>query len=138
MRAALISQGERPFRFIVAGVINTAVGLSFYPVLLWTVPLFRQHYLVALGISQAVCLCLAYTIYKFGVFGTRGNVTREFSIFSSFYLFNYVANWAALPFLVEVARIDPAIAQLGFNAIVIVGSYFWHSRVTFRSKRTET
>jgi putative flippase GtrA len=137
MRAALINHGERSLRFIVAGAINTAVGLSFYPLLLWTVPLFRKHYLVALGISQAVCLCLAYLIYKFGVFGTRGNVTREFGAFSSFYIFNYILNWAALPLFVEVAHIQPAIAQLGFNAIVIVGSYFWHSKVTFRSKRTE-
>lgn len=126
-------KGQRPLRFVLAGAVNTAVGLSFYPALLWAVPLLRTHYLVALGIAQAVCLCLAYVVYKLAVFRTRGNVLREFAKFSSFYLFNYAANWAALPMLVEFGRIPPAIAQLGFNAVVIVGSYFWHSRVTFRT-----
>ncbi len=120
-------------RFLVAGGINTAFGLAFYPLLLWSVPFLRTHYLVALALAQGVCLCFAYTTYKFGVFRTRGNTLREFSTFSSFYLFNYAANWAALPLMVEVGRLPPAIAQIGFTAVLIVGSYFWHSRVTFRS-----
>ena len=133
MSRAMAMKGERPLRFALAGAANTAFGLSFYPALLWAVPLLRTHYLVALGIAQVVCLCFAYATYKLGVFRTRGNFLREFSTFSSFYLFNYAANWAALPMLVEWGRIPPAIAQLGFNAVVIVGSYFWHSRVTFRT-----
>lgn len=133
MSRAMAMKGERPLRFALAGAANTAFGLSFYPALLWGVPLLRTHYLVALGIAQVVCLCFAYATYKLGVFRTRGNFLREFSTFSSFYLFNYAANWAALPMLVEWGRVPPAIAQLGFNAVVIVGSYFWHSRVTFRT-----
>ncbi|RYG23723.1 MAG: GtrA family protein [Burkholderiales bacterium] len=127
------AEGERSLRFLVAGGINTAFGLAFYPLLLWSVPLLHTHYLAALAIAQAVCLCFAYTTYKFGVFRTRGNVAREFGTFSSFYLFNYAANWAALPLLVELGGIPPAIAQIGFTAVLVVGSYFWHSRVTFRS-----
>ena len=134
MSRAMAMKGERPLRFALAGAANTAFGLSFYPALLWAVPLLRTHYLVALGIAQVVCLCFAYATYKLGVFRTRGNFLREFSTFSSFYRFNYAVNWAALPMLVEWGRVPPAIAQLGFNAVVIVGSYFWHSRVTFRTQ----
>ncbi len=134
MSRAMAMKGERPLRFALAGAANTAFGLSFYPALLWAVPLLRTHYLVALGIAQVVCLCFAYATYKLGVFRTRGIFLREFSTFSSFYLFNYAVNWAALPMLVEWGRVPPAIAQLGFNAVVIVGSYFWHSRVTFRTQ----
>lgn len=127
------SLGSRPLRYLIAGAANTALGLTFYPLLLWIVPFFRTHYMIALGVSQAVCLCFAYLTYKFGVFRTRGNVAREFSIFSGFYLFVYMTNWAALPLLVEVGGIKPWIAQFGFNLVVIVGSYFWHSHVTFRA-----
>ncbi|AZI35459.1 hypothetical protein NT2_09_00510 [Caenibius tardaugens NBRC 16725] len=125
---------ERPLRFLVAGGINTVLGLSFYPVLLWAVPLMRAHYMVALGIAQVVCLCFAFTLHKFAVFRTRGHIVREFAHFASFYLFNYAVNWAALPLLVEGAAIPPAIAQTGFTLALIVGSYFWHSRVTFRPR----
>jgi putative flippase GtrA len=137
MTAPLASGGERPLRFLIAGAVNTAFGLAFYPLLLLGVPILRTHYLVALGISQAVCLCFAYATYKFGVFRTRGNVAREFGAFSSFYLFNYAANWAALPLLVEIGRLDPVIAQIGFSVVIMAGAYFWHSRVTFRGAEAE-
>jgi putative flippase GtrA len=123
--------GGRPLRFAAAGAANTAFGLAIYPLLLWSVPALHTHYMIALGIAQAVSLCFAFATYKLGVFRTRGNIAREFGAFSSFYLFNYAANWAALPLLVELAAIPPVLAQLGFTAVLIVGSYFWHSRVSF-------
>jgi putative flippase GtrA len=122
----------RPLRFLVAGAANTAFGLAIYPALLWSVPGLATHYLVALGVAQALSLCFAFATHKLGVFRTRGNLAREFGAFASFYLANYAANWAALPLLVEVARVPPVVAQLGFTAALIVGSWFWHSRVTFR------
>ncbi|WP_343519677.1 GtrA family protein [Sphingomonas sp.] len=124
---------ERPLRFAAAGIANTIFGLGIYPLLLWAVPLFHTHYLLALGIAQAVSLCFAFTTYKLGVFRTRGNVMREFGAFAGFYLANYAANWVALPILVEVGGIPPVIAQLGFALVIIVTSWFWHSRVTFRA-----
>lgn len=130
-----MKRSRRPLRFLIAGGANTALGLAFYPALLWAVPWLRTHYLVALGIAQAVCLCFAFATYKLAVFRTRGDVLREFARFASFYLANYAANWAALPALVELAGADPVWAQLAFNAVVIVGSYFWHSRVTFVEPR---
>jgi putative flippase GtrA len=132
LREMLTRGGERPLRFVIAGAANTVFGLAIYPLLLWSVPLLHTHYMIALGIAQAISLCFAFATYKLGVFRTRGNVAREFGTFSSFYLVNYAANWAALPLLVETAGLSPVIAQLGFTAILIVGSYFWHSRLTFR------
>lgn len=122
-------------RFLAAGALNTGFGLAFYPLLVWSVPFLHQHYLAALGIAQAVCLLFAFATYKLGVFRTRGSLAREFGTFSSFYLFNYAANWAALPVLVELGGIPPIIAQTAFTCVLVAGSWFWHSRVTFR--RTE-
>ena len=126
---------RRPLRFLIAGAINTAFGLTLYPLLLWAFPTFRTHYMVALGIAQAVCLCFAFVTHKFGVFRTRGNVLREFSAFASFYLVNYSANWLALPLMVEAGGIHPVVAQLFFTVVLIFASWFWHSRVTFRQAR---
>jgi putative flippase GtrA len=127
--------GGRPLRFLVAGAANTAFGLAIYPLLLWSVPAFATHYMAALGVAQVVSLCFAFATYKLGVFRTRGNIAREFGAFSGFYLFNYAANWAALPLLVELGGIPPVIAQLGFTIVLIATSWFWHSRVTFRGGR---
>ena len=129
----MMARAKRPLRFMLAGAANTAFGLAIYPLLLWSVPAFHTHYLIALGVAQAISLCFAFATYKIGVFRTRGNVAREFGTFSSFYLFNYAANWAALPLLVELGGVPPILAQLGFTALLILGSWFWHSRITFRS-----
>lgn len=137
MIARLSRSGDRPLRFVLAGAANTAFGIALYPLLLWSVPALRTHYLLALALCQAVCLCFAFSTYKFGVFHSRGNVAREFGAFSSFYLFNYAANWLALPVLVEFGGVSPVVAQLGFTGLLIVGSYFWHSRVSFRSRGGE-
>lgn len=122
----------RPLRYLLAAGLNTIFGLGIYPVLLWTVPWFRIHYLIALLIAQAISLCFAYSSYKLGVFQTRGGYAREITAFVSFYGVNYAANWIALPAMVEVAHIPPIIGQLMFSAVIIVTSYFWHSKVTFR------
>ena len=122
----------RPLRYLFAAGVNTVFGLAIYPALLWASPYLHEHYLIGLLIAQAISLAFAYFNYKFGVFRTRGGYAREFTAFASFYLVNYAANWAALPFLVEIVGMTPIIAQLLFSFIVMVGSYFWHSRVTFR------
>ena len=69
------------------------------------------------------------------MFQTRGGYAREITAFVSFYGVNYAANWIALPAMVEVAHIPPIIAQLMFSAVIIVTSYFWHSKVTFRGAK---
>jgi putative flippase GtrA len=130
--AAIEADRGRPLRFLLAATANTVFGLSIYPLLLWAVPLLHTHYMVALGIAQVVSVSFAYCTYKIGVFRTKGRVLSEFSAFSGFYLFNYVANWAALPLLVELGGVSPVIAQLGFTLVLMVTSWFWHSRVTFR------
>lgn len=124
---------HRPLRFMLAGAANTAFGLAIYPALMWGVPAFETRYMLALGAAQVLSVCFAFTTYKLGVFRTRGNGFREFSVFSGFYLFNYIANWMTLPLLVEVVKVPPVIAQMGYTVLLVIGSWFWHSRVTFRS-----
>jgi putative flippase GtrA len=124
---------KRPLRYAIAGLLNTALGVAFYPALLWLFAPMRQHYMLALGISQIVCLLFAFATYRLGVFRSQGGVLREFFRFSSFYLIIYAANWLALPVLVEFAKFDPLVAQVGFTAVIVLGSYFWHSRITFKT-----
>ena len=131
----LLGRGGRPLRFLVAGGINTLFGVGIYPILIWTFPTFHRHYLLALATAQITSLVFAYLVYKIGVFRTRANLIRELSTFASFYMINYAANWIALPLMVEVAHIPPVVSQLFFNVVLITGSYFWHSRLTFKNPR---
>ena len=129
--------GGRPKRYLVAAALNTGFGLAIFPLLIWSSRWLAENYMIALLIAQGVSLVFAFTTYRLGVFRAEGDVARQFGLFSSFYLFNYAANWAALPFLVEVAGIHPILAQLGFAIILVVGSYFWHDKVTFKKRGSE-
>ena len=133
--ASRLNRGGRPLRFLVAGGMNTVFGLSIYPALLWSSGYLHRHYMTALLIAQGVSLCFAFTTYKLTVFKTRGNLVREFGTFASFYLANYAVNWLVLPVLVEIVHLKPIYAQMGFAVVLIIGSWFWHSRVTFRAAR---
>lgn len=126
---------ETKIRFILAGGINTVVGLSIYPILFFLMAPLKLHYLVILVFSQIICVIFAYLTNKFLVFKTTGNYIREFSKFVTFHLAYFAANLVALPILVEFVRINPVWAQTAFAALVIVSSYFWHSQITFSSKK---
>jgi putative flippase GtrA len=132
VRAIRGIRGERPIRFLLAGGLNTVVGLSAYPILLWISPWFEKHYMFALAIAQPLCLIFAFTTYKVGVFRSRNNIISEFWKFCSYYAINYAANWIALPLLVEIGHIHPVIAQFAFAICLMIGSYFWHSNITFK------
>ena len=131
--AAIFARNEKQIRFLIAAGINTAFGLSIYPILLLSFAILNRHYLWALGIAQALSLLFAFAVYKIGVFRTQAGIVGEFGKFASFYLINYAANWIALPLLVEAAGIPPIFAQIAFSLILMLGSWFWHSRITFKS-----
>ena len=135
---AVAARNGRPLRFVLAGALNTAVGLAIYPALLWSSDWLHQHYMVALGIAQAVSLCFAFLTYKLALstLGARARVGREIGLFSSFYLINFGANWLALPLLVSGFSLDPVVAQFGFAIAFMIAAYFWHSRLTFRARET--
>ena len=120
-------------RFLFAGALNTAIGLAVFPILYFSTAPLKLHYLVILVISQILCVAFSYLTNKFLVFRTSGNYLNEFGKFLSFHLFYFLANLAALPALVELWGLDPVWAQTLFAVLVIITSYFWHSRFTFSS-----
>lgn len=130
----LVDRHQTKFRFLLAGVLNTAIGLMVYPALYFSLAPLKLHYLTILTISQVLCVTFAFLTNKFMVFRTSGNYLREFGKFVTFHLSYFLVNLAALPVLVEFAGMNPVWAQTLFAVLVIVTSYFWHSRITFSTK----
>lgn len=124
---------QTKLRFLFAGALNTVIGLAIYPILyILTTPL-KLHYLLILTFSQLICVTFSFMTNKFLVFRTSGNYLKEFWKFLTFHLFYFLANLAALPTLVELVGINPMWAQTLFAVLIMVSSYFWHSRFTFIS-----
>jgi len=129
---SLTTRYRKIIGFLLVGGLNTVFGFSIYPALLFSFPLLQKHYLWALVIAQIVSVAFAYVMYKRAVFRTSGPWWRELWTFCSFYLIVFMINLAVLPFLVEIVGLPPIVAQLAFGIVTLIGSYIWHSRLTFR------
>ncbi len=129
------SEHQTKIRFLLAGALNTAIGLTTYPVLYFFTKPLKLHYLTILVLSQVLCVAFSFLTNKFLVFRTSGNYLRESGGFLTFHVLYFLVNLAALPALVEFAGMNPVLAQTLFAVLVIVTSYFWHSRITFSSSK---
>ena len=127
-------QHEVKIRFLFAGLFNTLVGLATFPILYFALSAYELHYLKVLSLSQIVCVCVAFITNKFLVFRTRGNYMAEFIKFISFHLTYFFINLISLPVLVEFLNFNPVTGQVMFAIVVIISSYFWHSKITFTPK----
>jgi putative flippase GtrA len=132
----LIRLHETKVRFLLAGALNTVVGLAAYPALFFLLAPLKLHYMVVLGITQVACVAFAYLTNKFLVFRTVGNYIRESGKFVLFHLSYFLVNLVALPLLVEIFGMSPIWGQTLFAVAVIITSYFWHSHITFAPART--
>ena len=126
-----LEKNKKKIKFILIGGLNTMFGLAIYPFLLWILKSFKIHYLIILLFCQFISITFAYFMYKLFVFRTKGNYLREFLKFSSFYLSILLINLIALPILVEGFNIPIVLSQIIFTFVVIVLSYFWHSKISF-------
>jgi putative flippase GtrA len=131
---SIIRCHQTKVRFLLAGALNTAIGLAAYPALYFFTAPLKFHYLTILALSQVGCISFAFLTNKFLVFRTSGNYLPESGKFLAFHLSYFLVNLAALPALVNLAGMKPVWAQTLFAVLVIVTSYFWHSRITFLSK----
>ena len=122
-------------RFFVVGIFNTAWSLSIYPVLYFLAAPLKLHYLSILLFSYIVNMTVAFITNKYLVFKTSGNHLQEYGKFAVLQVLCFVVNLAALPALVELAGMKPVLAQTLFAILVIISSYFWHSRITFSSTK---
>ena len=95
----LADQHQIKIRFLLAGMLNTAIGLAVFPILYFLAAPLKLHYLVILVISQVVCVIFAFLTSKFLVFRTSGNYLRESGKFLTFHLSYFLVNLAALPAL---------------------------------------
>jgi putative flippase GtrA len=133
----LIRLHETKVRFLLAGALNTVVGLAAYPALFFLLAPLKLHYMVVLAITQVSCVAFAYLTNKFLVFRTVGNYLRESGKFALFHLAYFLVNLVALPLLVEIFGMSPVWGQTLFAVAVIITSYFWHSNITFAPASTK-
>lgn len=133
MLSDFLNEHQKKIRFLIAGGINTAVGLAVYPILYLLLQPYGVSYLKALILAQIICITFSFISNKYFVFKTKGNIKTEYPKFFAFYGFYFVLNLICLPIMVEGLHLNPMVAQTLFSIAIVVSSYFWHSTITFKS-----
>lgn len=126
---------KKKFRFLVAGMVNTSVGLVTYPLLYLILEPMGMGYISVLLIAQVICITFSFWTNKYYVFKSKGDLRSEYVKFFSFHGIFFLINLIALPVLVELIHLNPMIAQTIFSIFIIVTSYFWHNAVTFKTPK---
>lgn len=125
---------KQQVRFLIVGGVNTLVGLVVYPVLYFVLNPIGFSYMLLLIMSQFICTNFSYLTNKTIVFKTENGSMFEYLKYNSFQVAVMAVNILALPLCVEVLKWNPVIAQTIYTMIVVVVSYFWHSKITFVEK----
>ncbi|WP_051973541.1 GtrA family protein [Cryobacterium sp. MLB-32] len=124
---------DQRIRFLAVGATNTFVGyLVFSAFTLWVFADVPLGYLLSLAVSYVVGISLAFVLYRRFVFPVHGHVVRDFARFVSVYVVAIGINAAALPLLVEGARVPPLVAQLLILVVTTLLSFFGHKKFSFR------
>jgi putative flippase GtrA len=126
---------KKKFRFLMAGIVNTSVGLAMYPFLYLVLEPMGVGYVAVLVIAQVICITFSFWTNKYFVFKSKGDLRSEYIKFFSFHGLYFLINLIALPALVELVELNPMIAQAIFSIFIIVTSYFWHNAVTFKNPK---
>lgn len=130
---------DQRVRFLAVGGFNTVLGYAIYAALAQFVfGKVALGYLIALIVSYAISITVAFVLYRRFVFVVKGNVLVDFARFVGVYAVSIGANAVALPVLVEFVGFHPLLAQ----AIVLVAttliSFVGHKYFSFRRKPHET
>ena len=121
----------------MVGGINTAWGITSYPVFYGLLNPMGVHYLATLVLSYVFSVAVSFTTQKYVVFRTRGNIARELSRFLGLHCAILALNLFVLPLFVTATSGSPVAIQLVLSVFVAIGSYFFHNHVTFHSQSKE-
>ena len=127
---------DQRIRYMIVGGINTVLGLGSFTLIQLAIgrDLGRAGYLFSLIASYAIAIPFAFLLHRKYVFQVRGKFWLDFGRFVTTNLIGIGLNVAVLALLVEVARIDPIIAQPITTVAIVIATYFLHKYFSFRRR----
>ncbi|MDR2437072.1 MAG: GtrA family protein [Endomicrobium sp.] len=125
---------DQRVRYLVFGAFNTFIGYLISNILYYTLSKYL-HVVIITTIAVILAVSIAFFSYKKFVFRTKGNWLREYlrcwAVYSIGSLFAILAMW----WLVDGLLLPFWLAQGIVIAIIVVVSYFGHSRFSFAQKK---
>ena len=117
-------------RYAASGALTQVVYLSLIALALAA----GVHYMAAIVIAQAICLCFVFPLYRRRVFRSTGPVLRQLVTFLGVWSVGAAMSLVGVPLLVELVGMPPFVAQLVVLVVIFLFSFLSHHRVTFRQR----
>jgi putative flippase GtrA len=123
--------GDKRFRFLVVGGINTAVGYGSFALFTW----LGMHYFVASTLSTILGVANSFVWNKYFTFRSRKRSGRELVRFISVYCLSYALNLALLKLMVDTWGFSQYAAGAVALAFTTLISYLGHNFFSFAASR---
>lgn len=131
--AALARRWEHDLRlrFVVVGAFNTGVGLLCFPILYLALGR-RLPYLALVVVSFVLAVTSAFFTHRWIVFRAGGPVLPQYLRFAAGQMGLLGVSLLGMALLVGHLGVPPLVAQPALSLTMVVLSFAWNSRVTFR------
>ena len=128
---ALQTRLKRPFRFVVVGLVNTAVGL----IIIYGCKYFLDmNNVLANVLGYAVGLVVSFALNASWTFGYQGPMLSAAGRFLVAFLISYLVNLATVMALIHLAGVNSYLAQAAGMPVYTVCFYLLSRTYAFRTR----
>jgi putative flippase GtrA len=120
---------------LIAGSINTLIGISLFPVVESIGRTFGIHYFASLIACNLVNWLLAYLLAAYYVFPGSPKTVRSYVLHNGLYWFWFFVSLAVIPFFAEVFGIDPRVTFLVVAGMSAISGFIWQKYWVFVRRR---
>jgi putative flippase GtrA len=119
-------------RFLTAGLINTVIGFSLFPIVDTVGRTIGIHYFVSLVACNVVNWLIAYLLAAYWVFPGAPKTVKSYLLHNGLYWFLFVLSLIVIPFFAEVYGVDPRWTYMAFAAFSVIAGFAWQKFYVFR------
>ena len=124
---------SREFKFLLVGVINTAIGYGSYALFVF----LKVNYLLANVFASVIGIINSYTWNRLFTFKSTGKKAPEFIRFVSVYIVSLILGMAVLYLLVGRFNMNKYLAGVLNLALVVAISWFGHNHFSFKEGKEQ-
>ena len=135
LRSTQLSLSRGSFgRFVLVGLVNTAVAYGGFPALYLTIG-DKVGYFPILVFCSVFNPLFSFVTHKFVTFASLERPGREILRYLPFNLGTFLLSWVFLHLIRNWSPVLFVLAQVSFNVAVTIASFFVTKRIVFRYRQ---
>lgn len=117
-------------RFLIIGSINAGISFLIYSFFCWI--LGENYYQASLASAWILSSFISFTLQKFCVFNTEGNILKQYFKCCTTWLISYIINAIVLEILVQIFQLNVYFSQIIATFTCAISTYVLFKNYAFR------